>query len=58
MFAPTPALLLRLEAGGDTLLLTADERPGEAIRFELWTVDDAGAKLRHRYPSELFSPKF
>jgi hypothetical protein len=58
MFAPTPALLLRLEAGGATLLLTADERPGEAIRFELWTVDDAGAKLRHRYPSELFSPKF
>lgn len=60
MFAPTPALLLRLEAGAEAgaLLLTADERPGETIRFELWSVDDAGAKLRHRYPSELFSPKF
>ncbi|MEZ4384372.1 MAG: hypothetical protein R3A79_23780 [Nannocystaceae bacterium] len=56
--APTPTLLLRLDGEAAPLLLTADERPGEAIRFELWAIDAGAATLRHRYPSELFSPKF
>ncbi len=58
LFAPTPTLLLRLQADAAPLLLTADERGGDSIRMELWELHEDRAELRLTYPSEFFSPKF
>ncbi|MCA9689170.1 MAG: hypothetical protein KC636_06135 [Myxococcales bacterium] len=56
--SPTPGLVMQVAGEATPLLLTADERVGDVIRFELWALADDHATVVVTYKGELASPKF